>query len=40
MLKFKNKEGFTKLMEQIKLIIMFDVKSLVINPDNFAHGQQ
>ena len=30
MLNFKNKEGFTKLMEQIKLIILFVVDGLVI----------
>ena len=30
MMNFKNKEGFTGLMEQIKLIILFDVNSLVI----------
>ena len=29
-MNFKNREGFTKLMEQIKLIILFDVNNLFI----------
>ena len=40
-LNFKKKEGFNKLMEQIRLIIMFFVNRLVIKiMINFAHDQK